>query len=322
MNWLSKYKALIDCYVKIVTFQIPEGRRMVFEGERILKPTTLLLVVTAQKHLRKGCMGYLAYILNSNDKGLRLKYIHVVKELPDMFPEELLGLPSKRKVEVSIDTFPRVSPIAQQPHRMAPTELNELKTQLQEMLDKGFIRLNNSPWGASILFVRKKDGTHKLCIDYRQLNKITMKNKYSLPQIDDLFDQLKGARAFSKIDLRSGYYQMKIKEVDVPKIIFRTRYGHFEFLVLPFGLTNAPTLFMDLMNRVFQPYLNKFVVVFIDDILVYSNSFEEHEGHLRQASQTLRNHQLYAKLSKCEFQPERVTFQGHVILAEDVFIDP
>ena len=155
---------------------------------------------------------------------------------------------------------------------MAPAELNELKTQLQELLDKGFIRPSNSPWGAPVLFVRKKDGTHRLCIDYRQLNKITMKNKYPLPRIDDLFDQLKGARAFSKIDLRSGYYQMKIKEADVAKTAFRTRYGHYEFLVLPFGLTNAPALFMDLMNRVFQPYLDKFVVVFIDDILVYSNS--------------------------------------------------
>jgi hypothetical protein len=149
-----------------------------------------------------------------------------------------------------------------------------------------------------------------------------MKNKYPLPRIDDLFDQLKGARAFSKIDLRSGYYQMKIKEVDVAKTAFRTRYGHYEFLVLPFGLTNAPTLFTDLMNRVFQPYLDKFVVVFIDDILVYSNSFEEHEEHLRQTLQTLRDHQSYAKLSKCEFWLKRVTFLGHVISAEGVFIDP
>jgi hypothetical protein len=164
---------------------------------------------------------------------------------------------------------------------MASVELNELKTQLQELLDKGFIRPSNSPWGAPVLFVRKKDGTHRLCIDYRQLNKITVKNKYPLPRIDDLFDQLKGAKAFSKINLRSGYYQMKIKEADVVKTAFRTRYGHYEFLVLPFGLTNAPALFMDLMNRVFQPYLDKFVVVFIDDILVYSNSFKEHEEHLR-----------------------------------------
>lgn len=223
---------------------------------------------------------------------------------------------------MSIDTFPGVPPIAQQPYRMAPAELNELKTQLQELLDKGLIRPSNSPWGAPVLFVGKKDGTHRLCIDYRQLNKITMKNKYPLLRIDDLFDQLKGARAFSKIDLRSGYYQMKIKKADVAKTAFRTRYGHYEFLVLPFGLTNAPTLFMDLMNRVFQPYLDKFVVVFIDDMLVYSNSFEEHGEHLRETLQTLRDHQLYAKLSKCEFWLKRVTFLGHVISPEGVFVDP
>jgi len=196
-------------------------------------------------------MGYLVYILNSDDEGPRMKDISMVKEFPDVFPKELSGLPLELEVEVSIDTFPRVPPIAQQPYRMAPTELNELKTQLQELLDKGFIRPSNSPWGALVLFVRKKDGTHRLCIDYRQLNKITMKNKYPLPRIDDLFDQLKGVRVFSKIDMISGYYHMKIKEANVVKTTFRTRYGHNEFVVLPFGLTNALTLFMDLMNRVF-----------------------------------------------------------------------
>jgi len=134
---------------------------------------------------------------------------------------------------------------------MAPTELNELKTQLQELLDMGFIQASNSPWGEPVLFVRMKDGTHRLCIDYRQLNKIAMKNKYLLPHIDDLFDQLKGARAFSNIDMRLGYYQMKIKEVDVAKTAFRTHYGHYEFLVLSFLLTNAPAIFVDLINRVF-----------------------------------------------------------------------
>ena len=155
---------------------------------------------------------------------------------------------------------------------MVPVELRELQVQLQELLDKGFIRPSYSPWGAPVLFVKKKDGTLRMCVDYRELNKVTVKNKYPLPRIDDLFDQLKGASVFSKIDLRSGYHQLKIKESDVPKSAFRTRYGHYEFLVMPFGLINVPPAFVDLMNRVFRAYLDKFVIVFIDDILIYSRS--------------------------------------------------
>ena len=173
--------------------------------------------------------------------------------------------------------------------------------QLQELMDKGFIRPSFSPWGAPVLFVKKKDGSLRLCIDYRELNKVTIKNKYPLPRIDDLFDQLQGASVFSKIDLRSGYHQLKIKADDIQKTAFRMRYGHYEFLVMPFGLTNAPAAFMDLMNRMFRPYLDRFVIVFIDDILVYSKSSGEHEEHLRIVLSILRDRQLYAKVSKCEF---------------------
>ena len=184
---------------------------------------------------------------------------------------------------------------------MAPAELNELKIQLQELLDKEFIHPSFSPWGTPTLFVKKKDGTMRLCIDYRKLNKVTVKNKYPLPRIDDLFDQLQGASMFSKIDLRSGYHQLRIREEDIPKTAFRTRYGHYEFLVMPFGLTNAPAAFMDLMNRVFKEFLDKFVIVFIDDILIYSQSREEHREHLRIVLQMLKEKQLYAKFKKCEF---------------------
>ncbi|KAL0440034.1 UNVERIFIED_CONTAM: Retrovirus-related Pol polyprotein from transposon.6 [Sesamum latifolium] len=162
----------------------------------------------------------------------------------------------------------------------------------------------------------------KLCIDYRDLNSITIKNRYPLPRIDDLFDQLKGARIFSKIDLRSCYHQLKIKVDDIPKTAFRTRYRHYEFLVLPFGLTNAPAAFMDLMDHVFKPYLDKFVVVFIDDILVYSPDIQEHEMHLRLVLQTLKDKELYAKFSKCEFWLNRVAFPGHVLPAEGISVDP
>ncbi|KAL4384851.1 hypothetical protein GQ457_15G012120 [Hibiscus cannabinus] len=204
---------------------------------------------------------------------------------------------------------------------MAPVELKELKAQLQELQYKGFIRPSSFPWGAPVLFVKKKDGSMRLCVDYRQLNKVTIKNKYPLPRIDDLFDQLKDASVFSKIDLRSGYYQMKVKEADVPKTAFRTRYGHYEFLVMPFGLTNAPAAFMDLMNRVFRPYLDKFVVVFIDDILVYSKSEAEHRDHLRIVLQILQDNQLYAKLTKCEFWLSQVSFLGHVVSATGIQVD-
>ena len=238
-----------------------------------------------------------------------------------MFPVELPGFPPDRDVEFTIKLLLGTAPISVTPYRMAPTELRELKTQLQELLEKGYIRPSISPWGAPVLFVKKKDGTLRLCIDYRQLNQVTIKNKYPLPRVDDLFDQLQGARVFNKIDLRSGYHQLRIANADVPKTAFRTRYGHYEFLVMPFGLTNAPAVFMALMNKVFQPYLDKFVIVFIDDILVYSRDEEEHANHLRLVLQTLREKQLYAKFNKCEFWLDQVVFLGHIVSGEGIKVD-
>ncbi|KAL0340318.1 UNVERIFIED_CONTAM: RNA-directed DNA polymerase, partial [Sesamum radiatum] len=162
----------------------------------------------------------------------------------------------------------------------------------------------------------------RLCVDYRQLNRVIVKNKYPLPRIDDLLDQLKGATTFSKIDLRSGSWQLRIAEKDILKTAFRTRYGHYEFLVMPFRLTNAPTAFMALMNHTFQEYLDIFVIVFIDDILVYSKNREEHEQHLRIVLQILKEKELYAKLSKCEFWVNQVVFLGHVISGDSVMPDP
>ncbi|KAI3719580.1 hypothetical protein L6452_20482 [Arctium lappa] len=194
--------------------------------------------------------------------------------------------------------------------------------QVQDLLEKRFVRPSSSPWGAPVLFVNKKDGTMRMCIDYRELNKVTVKNKYPLPRIDDLFDQLQVAGYFSKIDLRSGYDQVKVKEDDVPKIAFRTHYGHYEFLVMPFGLTNAPTVFMDLMNRVCRPFLDNSVIVFIDDILVYSKDEAEHVQHLRDVLEVLRKEKLYAKFSKCEFWLKEVQFLGHVVSKDGVKVDP
>ena len=182
---------------------------------------------------------------------MRSPRIPVVKEFPDVFLKELPGIPLEREVDLAIEIVPGTVLVSRVPYKMAPTELKELKVQLQELLDKGFVRPSFLPWGAPILFVKKKDGTLRMCIDYQQINKVTVKNKYPLPRIEELFDQLKGAGVFSKINLRSRYYQLRVKEVEVPNTVFRTRYGHYELLVMPFGLINAPAAFMDLMNKVF-----------------------------------------------------------------------
>nr|GEW44506.1 putative reverse transcriptase domain-containing protein [Tanacetum cinerariifolium] len=191
--------------------------------------------------------------------------------------------------------------------------MKELSDQLKELYEKGFIRPITSPWGAPVLFVKKKDGSFRMCIDYQELNKLTMKNRYPLPRIDDLFAQLQGSSVYLKIDLRSGYHQLRVREEDIPKTAFRTRYGHYEFQVMPFGLTNAPAIFMDLMNQVCKPYLDKFVIVFIDDIMIHSKSKQEHKKHLKLILELLKKEQLYAKFSKYEFWIPKVQFLGHVI---------
>jgi hypothetical protein len=239
-----------------------------------------------------------------------------------VFPDDLPGMPPERAIEFKIELQPGTAPIAKAPYKMSPVELNELKIQLQGLLDKGYIRPSISPWGCSALFVKKKDKEMHLCVDYRPLNAVTIKNKYPLPHIDILFDQLAGAQVFSKIDLRSGYHQIKIRAKDIPKMAFTMRYGLYEYLVMSFGLMNAPAHFMYLMNSVFMPELDKFVMVFIDDILIYSRSMEEHEEHLRIVLQWLREHQLYAKFSKCEFWIKEVPFLGHVVSPEGITVDP
>jgi hypothetical protein len=227
--------------------------------------------------------------------------IPMVCEYPDVFPYELPGMPPDRDIEFAIELQPGTAPISKRPYRMPPAELAELKRQLQELLDKGFIRPSTSPWGCPALFVKKKDDSLRLCVDYRPLNAVTIKNKYSLPRSDVLFDQLVGDKVFSKLDLRSGYHQIKIRASDIPKTAFSTRYGLYEYLVMSFRLTNAPAYFLYLLNSVFMPELDKFVVVFIDDILVYSKNEAEHTKHLHTVLQRLCDHQLYAKLSKCDF---------------------
>ena len=312
----------MDCFRKEVIFRRPGLPIVVFYGERRRAPSGLISAISARCLLQKGCKGYLAHVVDTRSSEVRFEDVPVVRDFLDVFLDYLPGLPPEREIDFPIDLVPGTAPISLPPYRMAPTELKELKAQLQELVDSGFIRPNISPWGAPVLFVRKKDGTWRLCIDYRQLNKVTIRNKYPLPHIDDLFDQLQGAKVFSKIDLRSGYHQLRIKELEIPKTAFRTRYGHCEFLMMSFGLTNAPATFMDLMNRVFRPYLDRFVIVFINYILVYSRSELEHERHLGLVLQTLRQHQLYAKFNKCEFWLNRVGYLGHVVSTDGIYVDP
>ncbi|GKB55668.1 putative reverse transcriptase domain-containing protein [Tanacetum coccineum] len=273
-----------------------------------------------------------------------LSDIPIVRDFIKVFSEDLSGLSPQRQTEFRIDLIREATPVAKSPYRLVPSEMQELSEQLQELQDKGFIWPSHSPWGAPVLFVKKKDGSMRsttysinckdvlfvkkkdcsmrMCIDYRELNKLTVKNRYPLPRINDLFDQLQGARYFSKIDLWSGYHQLRVHEEDIPKTAFRTRYEHFEFTILLFGLTNAPAVFMDLMNWVCKPYLDKFVIVFIDDILIYSKTKEDHEVHLKLVLELLKKERLYAKFSKCEFWLQEVHFLGHMVNHNGIHVDP
>jgi hypothetical protein len=292
MSWLRKAKVVIQCGRGTVELTSLKGGR--FEVEITVNTSTRRVV----------------FLIDGKFVG---DNIHVVRDYPDVFSEELPRMPPEREVEFVIDLLPGTAPISKRPYRMSIEELQELKKQLTELQEAGYIRPSSSPWGALVLFVQKKDGSQRMCVDYRSLNDVTIKSKYPLPHIDDLFDQMRGARVFSKIDLRSGYHQMKIRPSDIPKTTFSTRYGLYEFTVMSFGLTNASAYFMNLMNKVFMEYLNKFVMVFINDILIYSKNDSEHEEHLWMVLQKIWDNQLYAKFTKCEFWLDEVHFLGHII---------
>ncbi|KAJ9536301.1 hypothetical protein OSB04_un000510 [Centaurea solstitialis] len=322
IDWLYKHRVTIDCESKKVIFGDIYAPEYVFQGVSPKKGTRVISTIKVEAITGQERERFLAALQDPKEVCLKLEDIPVVSEFPEVFPDELPGVPPEREVEFTIDLVPGAAPISKAPYRMAPAEMKELKEQLEDLLSRGFIRPSVSPWGAPVLFVKKKDGSMRLCINYRELNRVTIRNKYPLPRIDDLFDQLQGAKYFSKIDLRSGYHQLRIRDQDIPKTAFRTRYGHYEFIVMPFGLTNAPAVFMDLMNRTFKDHLDEFIIVFIDDILVYSKSKEDHEAHLRITLETLQSKKLYAKFSKCEFWLEQVAFLGHIISSEGIKVDP
>ncbi|GJS66897.1 putative reverse transcriptase domain-containing protein [Tanacetum coccineum] len=282
IDWLSYHRSVIVCYDKIVHIPLSNGEILEIQGERPEKDPKSLSCIKA------------------NEK--RLDDIRTVRDFPEVFPDDLTGLPPVHEIEFRIDLIPGALPVVKSPYSLAPSEMQELSNQLKEL--------------------QEKDGALRMCINYRELNKLTIKNRYPLPRIDDLFDQLQGACCFSKIDLHSRYQQLRVRDEDIPKTAFRTRYGHFEFTFMPFGLTNAPAEFMDLMNRVCKPYLDKFVIVFIDDILIYSKSEEEHEAHLKTILDLLKEEKLYAKFSKCEFWLKEVQFLGHVVNRDGIHVDP
>ncbi|GJT79470.1 putative reverse transcriptase domain-containing protein [Tanacetum coccineum] len=303
-NALSKYHAVIVCDEKFVRIPFSDGI-LTIQGNRSDEGSKFRLNIISctktQKYLQKGCHVFLAHIIEKKTKKKseekRLVDVPIVRDFPEVFPEDLPGLPPTHQVEFQIDLVPGAAP-------------------------KGFIRPSSSPSGAPVLFVKKKYGSFRMCIDHKELNKLTVKNRHPLPRIDDLFNQLQGSSNYSKIDLRSGYHQLRVQEEDIPKTAFGNRYSHYEFQVMPFGLTNASAVFMDLMNRVCKPYLDKFVIVFIDDILIYSRNKEEHEEHLKLIFELLKREELYAKFSKCEFWLPKVQFLDHVIDKQGIHVDP
>ncbi|GJV53055.1 putative reverse transcriptase domain-containing protein [Tanacetum coccineum] len=276
MDWLSNHKAKIICHENVVRIPLLDGKVLRVLEERPEEKVRLLM--------------------SAKTRDKKQEKIVVVRDFPEVFPDDLSRLPPLREIKFQIELILGDVPIAKSPYRLAPYELEELSGQLKELQDTGFIRPSLLPWGAPVLFVKKK--------------------------IDDLFDQLQGSHFFSKIDLRSGYHQLRVHEDEIPKTAFKTRYGHFEFTVMPFGLTNAPAAFMDLINRVCRPYLNKFVIVFIDDTLIYSKTQEEHVEYLRLVLEMLKKEKLYAKFSKCEFWLREVQFLRHVINSNGIHVNP
>ncbi|GKB26528.1 putative reverse transcriptase domain-containing protein [Tanacetum coccineum] len=297
MDWLVRHDAVIVCGKKEV--HVPyKNKTLLVKGDRRASQLKVISCIKARKYIERGCHLVLAQVTEKELTGKRAEDVPVIRDFPKVFPDDLPGLPPHRQVEFEIDLVPGATPVARVPYRLAALEMKELSNQLQELLEKGFILPSSSPWGASVLFVKKKDGTFRMCIDYRELNKLTIKNHYPLPRIDDLFDQLEGSSVYSKINLRSGYHQLRIREEDIP------------------------IMFMDLMNHVCKPYLDKFVILFIDDILIYSKNKEEHEEHLKIILHLLKEEKLFAKFSKCDFWLDSVRFLGHVIDSKGVHVDP
>jgi hypothetical protein len=322
INWNTNEVLLVDTEGKKIMLKDKEGEGLTLISARQLQAELRL----SQVHHREETI--LVAIAKTKEDVERRQEIptkmkNVLAKYRDVLPKDLPGgLPPNRSIDHKIELVdPRSEPPSKPVYRLSPIELEEMRKQLTELQAKGFIRPSISPYGSPVLFATKKNGKLRMCIDYRALNKLTIKNRYPLPRIDDLLDRLAGAKIFSKIDLASGYHQIRIREEDIPKTAFRSRYGHFEYLVMPFGLTNAPATFMTLMNDILRTYLDKFVVVYLDDILIYSKNEDEHVEHLEKVLATLKKHQLYAQPEKCEFGVKLTSFLGHRVSAEGISVE-
>src|SRR3954470_15294793 len=327
--WLNEHNPHIDWRKNELTIEI-QGQKITMKGTTSTPMTASRVEQVSAiqfKRLIKKCERAFIVTIRSVEHAKEIlhddqKLQKLIQEFQDVFPDDLTKLPPHRNVDHRIELVPGAEPPHKRIYQLSQVELEVLKNTIRELLEKGYIRPSKSPYGAPILFVQKKDGTLRLCIDYRALNKLTIKNRYPLPRIDEMLDRVTGAKVFSKFDLASGYYQIRIADEDIPKTAFNTRYGHYEFLVMPFGLTNAPATFQTLMNDIFRDKLDQYVLVYLDDILIYSKDKAEHLTHLEQVCQVLREHKLYCKPKKCEFFKDAVEYLGHVISNKGIQVDP
>ncbi|CAI7773157.1 unnamed protein product [Closterium sp. NIES-53] len=285
-------------------------------------------MVQFERTVNESNMGYLALVMAAAEEEkpnaeLPAEVKKVLERYKDIMANDLpAGVPPARTHEHEIVEEPGAKPVSRAPYRLSPTELTDMKKQIEYLLDRQLIRPSTSPYGALVLFTPKPDDNFRMCIDNHAMKKQTIRNKYPIPCIDYLLDQLRGATVFSKLDFRSGYWQIKMADNSVHKMAFRTRYGSYEYLVMPFGLCNAPTTFQVEMNHILRPLLDKCMVVYLDDILIYSKNMKEHVEHLQKVFEILWKNKFYMKLSKSDFALKKVQFLGHMVSAEGVHMDP
>ncbi|GJP86111.1 hypothetical protein CLOP_g16170 [Closterium sp. NIES-67] len=325
--WVYPLKSKGEVAAAVLKEWMPRAQRECGHKVKVIR-CEMETLARFEKDVKRTDTGFLAIateVKNNGEKASETpeKIKELLKEFQDILPDDLPDeLPPYRTHQHEIVEEPGSKPTFRAPYRLSPTELTDMKKQIEYLLAKGLIRPSTSPYGAPVLFTPKPDGSLRMCIDYRALNKQTIKNKYPIPRIDDLLDQLRGATVFSKLDLRSGYWQIRMADNSIHKTAFRTRYGSYEYLVMPFGLTNAPATFQAEMNHILRPLLDECVVVYLDDILIYSRDMKQHVEHLRRIFEILRRERFYVKLSKSEFALEKVQFLGHLVSAQGVHVDP